>query len=54
MAGPDTLVLTLQNGLGSADDVAGAHPASIARPSGLAHDPALLGMALADVLATAG
>lgn len=37
-----------------ADDVAGARPASIARPSGLAHDPALLGMALADVLATAG
>ncbi len=35
-----------------ADDVAGARPASIARPSGLAHDPALLGMALADLLAT--
>jgi uncharacterized cofD-like protein len=33
--------------IGGADDVAGAVAASLARPSGLAHDPDLLGAALA-------
>ncbi|UDY36747.1 gluconeogenesis factor YvcK family protein [Dermatobacter hominis] len=47
---PD-VVLYDPSTIDGADDVAGARPVTIARTSGLAHDPALLGMALADVLA---
>lgn len=37
--------------IGGADGVAGASAATLARPSGLAHDPDLLGRALADLVA---
>lgn len=48
---PD-VVLYDPSTIGGADHVVGARPVSISRPSGLAHDPALLGMALAATLAT--
>lgn len=35
--------------IGGAESVPGAHPAPLARPSGLAHDPRLLGAALAEL-----
>ncbi len=46
---PD-VVLHDPGAIGTAEGVAGAHPAAVARSSGLAHDPALLGAALSGLL----